>query len=84
MRIDFIAKDTHGECAMGFRTYINYKFIGFLKVLDIAEGYEIREKKGSFYFLYSMNVPDCYVHLDIENMELKIDRPLVSQIKGGD
>lgn len=85
MRIDFIAKDTQGKCAMWFRLYLNYKYQGFLKVIDLPEDcYDIKFKQGAFYYLFTINVPDNYVHFDKENMALMIDRPLVPHRREND
>lgn len=80
MKIDLIAKRTYGECATAFRTYINRKYFGFSNILmseDFQKEISHTYKLGTFYELFSFEVPDEYVHIDYEKMTIKID-------KGGD
>ena len=80
-RVDFVIKDTHGECASYIRVYINHINIKGLKCIDVAEGYDISYKKGSFYFLYTLFADEC--DIEVKDSVLKITRNFINT-KGGD
>ena len=71
-RVDFVIKDTHGECASYIRVYINHKQAKGLKCLDVSDGYDITYRKGSFYYMYTIYVDEC--DIEIKDSAIKISR----------
>ena len=69
-RVDFLIADSKGLYATGMRAYINHINIKGLKCIDVAEGYDISYKKGSFYFLFTLFADER--DIEVKDSVLKI------------